>query len=508
MSSNRRQFLGTTAAGGLAVGLGDLAFLGRLPAVSAADTRLPPQVVQLQAGIEPLVRLLEETPRPRLLEEVAARIRKGLSYRDVLAALLLAGVRNVEPRPHVGFKFHAVLVVNSAHLASLASPDSERWLPLFWALDYFKVAQAKNIQESKGWRMVPVNEAAVPPARKARQALIQALDNWDAEAADPAVAGLVRSAGADEVFEVFWRYGPRDFRDIGHKIIFAANSKRTLDCIGWQHAEPVLRSLAYALVYTGNDKPAQRDEAADRSGKRNRELANQIRPEWLEGKDEPGAVPDLLSALRQAPEADFCKEVVTVLNKGVSPRSVWDGLLAGSVELLMRQPGIVALHAVTSANALKFAYQSSGHDETRRWLLLQAAAFVGLFREFMEKSGKLSALALDKLEALPPAPGAAEPVEDIFATLGKDKLTAARKVLGYLKDNPHPEKVMDAARLLIFLKGNEAHDYKFSSAVLEDYYHVSPAWRDRYLAASMFHLRGSTDPDNGLVQRTRAALKG
>ncbi|HZZ27241.1 MAG TPA: hypothetical protein VFE46_04470 [Pirellulales bacterium] len=34
---------------------------------------------------------------------------------------------------------------------------------------------------------------------------------------------------------------------------------------------------------------------------------------------------------------------------------------------------------------------------------------------------------------------------------------------------------IDAARLLVFLKGNNAHDYKFSSAVLEDYYHVSPS---------------------------------
>jgi hypothetical protein len=32
---------------------------------------------------------------------------------------LLAGVRNIEPRPSVGFKFHAVLVVNPVHLASL-----------------------------------------------------------------------------------------------------------------------------------------------------------------------------------------------------------------------------------------------------------------------------------------------------------------------------------------------------------------------------------------------------
>ena len=69
--------------------------------------------------LQDIVRQAEE--KLRLLEEVAARIHKGLSYREVLAALLLAGVRNVQPRPSVGHKFHAVLVVNSAHLAWLAA---------------------------------------------------------------------------------------------------------------------------------------------------------------------------------------------------------------------------------------------------------------------------------------------------------------------------------------------------------------------------------------------------
>ena len=56
----------------------------------------------------------------------------------MLAALLLAGVRNVQPRPTVGFKFHAVLVVFSAHQASLSGPDADRWLPILWAIDDFK----------------------------------------------------------------------------------------------------------------------------------------------------------------------------------------------------------------------------------------------------------------------------------------------------------------------------------------------------------------------------------
>ena len=192
-SFTRRDFFKTAAAGSV-LGLSDLGFLAGLPAVSAKDAELDPKVVKLQPEIEPLVRLLEETPRNKLLEEVADRIHKGMTYREVLAALLLAGVRNVEPRP-VGFKFHAVLVVNSAHLASLSSPDSDRWLPIFWALDNFKESQAKNIQENKGWRMSAVNEASVPPARKARAALIAALESWDAPAADVAIAGLVRIRG-------------------------------------------------------------------------------------------------------------------------------------------------------------------------------------------------------------------------------------------------------------------------------------------------------------------------
>ena len=60
---------------------------------------------------------------------------------------------------------------------------------------------------------------------------------------------------------------------------------------------------------------------------------------------------------------------------------------------------------------------------------------------------------------------------------------------------------------MVYLKGNDAHDYKFSSAVLEDYRHVSPQWRDKFLALSVFNLRGSGERDSRIVERTRAALE-
>src|SRR5205823_3817876 len=173
MSSTRRQFLTTAASAAAFASTAQLGLLGKLPRVSAAEAQGSGNVVKLADDIEPLVRLLEETPREKLLEEVAQRIRGGTSYREIVAALLLAGVKNVQPRPSVGFKFHAVLVVNSAHLASLASPDTDRWLPIFWALDYFKSAQVQTEKESH-WRTRSVDVTGVPSPPQARQAFTHA----------------------------------------------------------------------------------------------------------------------------------------------------------------------------------------------------------------------------------------------------------------------------------------------------------------------------------------------
>ena len=399
-----------------------------------------------------------------------------------------------------------MLVVNSAHLASLASPDRERWLPILWAIDHFKGAQAENIKECDGWRMSPVKESEIPPAHRAREAFVDAMQRWDVSAADVAVAGLARSAGADEVFELFSRFAPRDFRAIGHKAIFAANSRRTLECIGWQHAEPVLRSLAYALLATEGSDPLQQDSPADRAGRQNRELAGKIGPEWRSGRVDTGATTELLATLRQASDLDAPKTVVEMLNRDVGPQSLWDALLDGAGEVLMRNPGIVGLHAVTTANALRYLYEASGDDMTRRWILLQCASFVPSFRAAaVQRGGSTNDVLVDRLEPLALA-APEEAVAEICAEISRDRLSAARKVLTYVRANGNAKPLLDAARLLIFAKGDDAHDYKFSAAIMEDFYHVSPEWRDKYLAASVFNLTGSQAPDNTLMQRARSAL--
>jgi hypothetical protein len=357
--------------------------------------------------------------------------------------------------------------------------------------------------------MPPADENAVPRASKAKAAFIEAMDNWDEPAADAAAAALARNFGAAEVFELLYRYGCRDFRSIGHKAIYVANSKRTLSCIGWQHAEPVVRSLAYALLNReSNSNPAKDDLPADRSGRHNAQIAKKLRDDWQDGKLDSGATTELLAVLREAKPTEASDKVVEIINRGISPQSIWDAILVGAGELLARQPGIVGLHAVTSANALHYGYQDAGDDNNRRLLMLQASSFLPHFLEAMRgrNRGSISDLKLDQLPPADDKPKDGSHIDHIFRQIGSDRQSAARHVLAYLAGGGSAEDLINAARVVIFHKGRDSHDYKFSSAALEDFYNVSRDWRNRYLASSVFNLNSSSDRDNQLVQRTRDAL--
>ena len=133
---------GIAGAGALASG-----GFGRLGILGAAEQAVSSDMVRFGPGIEPLVRLIEETPREDCIEVLAARLKMGLSYRDFLSALFLAGIRNVSPQPP-GFKLHCVFVLHSANQLSLDAPVRERLLPLLWALDYFKQSQVRDAEEA------------------------------------------------------------------------------------------------------------------------------------------------------------------------------------------------------------------------------------------------------------------------------------------------------------------------------------------------------------------------
>jgi hypothetical protein len=369
-------------------------------------------------------------------------------------------------------------------------------------VDNFKNSQAQTIKES-GWRMKSVDEMKLPSARTARKEFVAAMDDWDEAKADAAVAALARTAPANEMFDLFARYGCRDFRDIGHKAIFVANAFRTIGCIGWHHAEPVLRSLAYALLQHEGTNPAKRDAAADVIGRHNADRAKKLGENWLTGR--PHVPPTkILTELRSLSADNAAEMVLATVGMGAAVQTVWDGLFLFAAECLMRQPGIVALHTATSLNALRYAFDTCSVEETRKVLLLQAASYMTLFREAMKgRKDKTQDVQIDAVEPASKPMGEA----DLFALVPKDRMAAARAALKTMQtDSTAADRISAAARKLVFFKGNDAHDYKFSAATIEDYRHVSPPWRNRVLAAAMFNFKGSGENDSGVARRVKAAL--
>ena len=128
-----------------------------------------------------------------------------------------------------------------------------------WTIEDFKRSQARDVREEGDWKLPPRPDVSFDGERAARRELHAAMNAWDAERADRAIVGLMAYHDRASLFELLWPYGQRCYVDIGHKVIFVANGWRTLRTMGWQHAEPVLRSLAYALQNHEGDNPAKRD---------------------------------------------------------------------------------------------------------------------------------------------------------------------------------------------------------------------------------------------------------
>lgn len=509
---SRRDFLQISASVGFLGGLGPIGTLGR---ALAAQTDVGPKLVRLSAEIEPIVRVIEETPREKIVDAAAGLLRSGVGYRQFMAALYLAGIRNVDSRS-AGSRFHCVYVIHSAHLLALDSPAQERLLPLFWALDDFKGAQA-----SRPRPMAPLN-ARTPSGADALAALRSAVHNWDRDSAEIALAGIAHTCGAAEAFEELWALGARDFRPIGHKAIFVANTWRALQVIGWQHAEPAFRSLGQALAGNGtqfeNGLPFDHQCHAE-NDERVRAHAPSLPPHWSDNRASHSAADAamaaaLLAPIRSGDASTACRDALALLIASQArAAAIWDIAHLAAAEFMLRRGDIGDVHAVTSVNALHFGFRTARSTATRLFLLLQAVGWMAHFA----RTGGLArnpqpAAGTDILQLAAPDsdissdPGAAS--ERILSISATERVEAARSAFAYATRHENHPALHAAARRLVFTRASDTHDYKYPAAAFEDISAVSPAWRPHMLAASMLHIPAPTTPESRVVQRAREALAG
>jgi len=465
-------------------------FLYATGSAAAVSLSGKPGLAQTLPEVGALHRLLEDTPHERAAAELARLIRDGLDRRRTLAALAVATSRRVQPFPHVGFKYHTVLALQSVHLTALNLAGKERWLPVFWALDYFKRAQDAE-RRGSGWTMGPQPAPAAETAEAARKRLVDALDRWDLEAVDPAILDFARLAAPEQLSELLFRYGIRDLRAIGHKVIAVQNVHRLLPIVGPEHAPPVLRSLAAALQNHSYDpNPATSDLWSDRTWRAFQAMLGEIPKTWRQGRRDDGARNEFVRTLREASELDAGRAAIDLLKRGVSADSIWEALFAAAAELVLTRPSVVPVHAQTSANAFHYVFRHARTETTQLLALLQSAAFMPAFRRGVGDTRP--DLRIDSLEPLAASGAGADALREAFSDLPHDPAAGARKALHYLQQGGAADRLVAGARRRLARNGQGSHDYKFTEAALENHREMAPtAWRDRVLAASMAYFTGS-----------------
>jgi len=454
---------------------------------------------------------IQYAPREQVVETTVDLLQQGVTYPQFLTGLFLEGIREINPHPP-GFKLHAVLSMSAVHRISQALPDQTRWLPIIWSFDHLKGAIDQDAKE--GNFVLNAFEGEIPSPSRALQEFQAGMDEWNQTRAEGALISLIRSRGANEVIEQLWLQGARDYRNIGHKAILVANAWQVLQLIGWQYAEPVLRSSLSSLLDFGPTEVVNKFAYEDQCYLSNKaaaeaELAG-LPDDWaVETVFAAEATPRLLESLRSKSLADVRSEVLALLNSGeIRGDSVWDAVHLAAGEMMIRQPGIYPLHAVTSSHGLHYAYRHSAVPLTRLILLLQGVGWVLQFRDFIETQPDLPA----KVNLLEMQPGSIPQEADfaaqnIFHTLPKGVPEAAALAFAYGRQFITDEAFLRTARELVAKKGTDAHDYKYAAAMFDLLDWTHPEWRPQMLAIAVQHLPGVRTPDPELTVKAQAALK-
>jgi hypothetical protein len=509
----RRDFLKTSVRTAALAGVGGLGTFA--PRMARAGASPSTDLIPIDPEIEPLVRLIT-TSDDRLIPVMIDQVRQGLSYRRFLAANFITAIRyQAEP--------HRIFVTHSVNEVAQELGRNERFLPLFYHLENVRPPlfyHAENAR-STSWtpRMRPISDEDLPPPRRAASLFTAAMQNGDQEAATRALLALARAEGPRRAFDKLWFYAAeRNHISGGHTAIAVANAFRTLETIGWQHAEPAL----YFLAEQCSTRPGGSD-LHHVNAERAKTVA-ELPPDWSRERSNRTAVLELLELYRQGVPERSCQATYERLHQGsLQAGTVWDAVFLTTAESMIRfrwcAPSRLCGHSVTCSNALHYAFRTVTDPETRLYTLLEAVEWTTSFLQREHARGGLREARITEIPPVDSPPSDREAIEQIFALLPPRRFSDTSRIFRADQDrameltyslarrsSDHHLFLQTARRLLCLKSTREVHDFKYPVALFEHYQHVSPEWKPNILAASAHYLHGTRMDDCEAVREAREAL--
>lgn len=494
----RRHFLRSAASVGAVIGMGEWEGLRGISPANSQDAMVTPELVRYSAEIEPIVKLIADTPREKCVDVMMEQLRRGLPYRHFLVALYLATFR--APTIH---SLHAALSVFASHQLSLELPAQESLLPLFWALDNFK---ERLNRYTYGATEQITFKGPLPSGDKALDELRAGIEGGDQERAERAMIALIRSRGAHHVIEPLWHYMVRHWGFIGHNSIYVSHAWRLLQTVGWEHAEPILCSAVGYIVRDGSaSAQSENSDLASYSANSERitKYIKKLPTDWARPGSNPELTKKLLELIRTRKSSEACDVAMKNLVEGrATAGAVWDAVLLGAGDCVVcDRGGNRPLHAITVANALRYAFDVSGLEENRLLILFQGLNWMERYQKFDPRS----IIDLSPVE-IPSTSQAA--VDELLGKIRPNRHEAAGKAFRFAQEFPNSDELFrTAARLLPAKAGRDVHSVKFPMAMFENCRWISAEWRPHMMAAASYTFLGADAPDSHVIQQVRQALK-
>lgn len=415
-----------------------------------------------EPAFQRIVSELIDSPRDKIFETCTELLRIH-SSDTVLATILSADVRVIAPDS--GGDLHAALAIHASRHLSQSLPPRLRLVPIYHAANALKFRQSRQVNGpliGKAEAPNAVSEAA------ARAGFDAAMAAWDPEEADRAVVDLFENLPTQEAAEQIMRWGARETGNIGHGVIWFALGIQSLDALGWQFAQPVLRSMARDMV------GSKTSGMADYYQRHRAELSAVARLHLDDRRTDDGVTRELVAEVRRGNTGSASRLVLNLIKAGAPIQSLWDGFALAGCEHLLRLGAGFALHRFDGMNALHHLYSRAKDPLTKATTLVQTAAFMASFE--LPQAG-IDIFELQRRDVRRP--------DEVFRSIDKDPGQAASSVLGWLAGGGSQDVLQRRAEELTVLKAHrvDEHNYKFPVAVIEETQRASPQWKPYVFAA-------------------------
>jgi hypothetical protein len=473
------------------VGSGVASELGLAPAF-AADA---PDALDF-GSLEPLVRLMQETPVDKLLPALAAKLKSGVELRRLVAAGALANARTFGGEDYVGF--HTMMALApSLHMAR-ELPESLQPLPVFKVL----YRNTNRIQEKGGRKEEVLHAVKSAPLAEGRAGAASVRDAVHRQAVDEAerlFATIAQAGPSDALNDLL--YTVQDHTEV-HRVVLPYRAWDLLDLIGQEHAQTLLRqSVRYCVKaeswpHTGvYDQPAtllpkllEEHKLLDRSpGIRSAEDS------WIDQLSQ--------TVFKSTPE-QAAEAAAAALAEGFSSAAVGEAVSLAANQLILRDMGrppreespgkppgsvhgdSIGVHACDSACAWRNLARVSNARNTFACLVL------GAYQVALDRTNRGG----DFLNWAPlPLPGH---IAQIKSTEGQALLHETEEAIrqnlqahaaalvhryGELGHNPRP--IFDLLLRYAVSEDGALHAEKFYRTVTEEFNSMRPAFRWRQLVA-------------------------